>query len=431
MGAYLIELIRKDTFADKFKLLYGHDEKSLKIQKERYIKAVEAFDNIFGMSNANNEEIRLLSVPGRSEVGGNHTDHNYGKVLACAVNLDILAVVLPNESGIVRIKSEDFPMDTVNLNELVPDLEEKYQSAALIRGVCARLVELGYDIGHGFDAYTTSSVLKGSGLSSSAAFEVMVANIISSLYNNGSIEPVVMAQAAQFAEREFFGKPCGLMDQTACAVGGFVAIDFANPEKPVVKKLEFDFEKTGYTLCIVDTAGNHSNLNEDYASIQFEMKSVAKFLGKEVLNDCDESMFYKQIPEIREAVGDRAVLRAIHFFGENARVSKQVEALRSGNFERFKELIIESGRSSNMYLQNIFSVTTPKNQELSLALAVAELILAGNGAWRVHGGGFSGTIQAFVPSLKRNEFVAKMNSIFGEDATYTLLVRPVGAYTIK
>jgi galactokinase len=292
-------------------------------------------------------------------------------------------------------------------------------------------VELGYDIGHGFDAYTTSSVLKGSGLSSSAAFEVMVANIISSLYNNGSIEPVVMAQAAQFAEREFFGKPCGLMDQTACAVGGFVAIDFANPEKPVVKKLEFDFEKTGYTLCIVDTAGNHSNLNEDYASIQFEMKSVAKFLGKEVLNDCDESMFYKQIPEIREAVGDRAVLRAIHFFGENARVSKQVEALRSGNFERFKELIIESGRSSNMYLQNIFSVTTPKNQELSLALAVAELILAGNGAWRVHGGGFSGTIQAFVPSLKRNEFVAKMNSIFGEDATYTLLVRPVGAYTIK
>jgi galactokinase len=322
-------------------------------------------------------------------------------------------------------------MDTVNLNELVPNMEEKYQSVALIRGVCARLAELGYDIGNGFDAYTTSSVLKGSGLSSSAAFEVMVAHIISNLYNNGSIEPVVMALVSQFSEREFFGKPCGLMDQTACAVGGFVAINFASPEKPIVEKLEFDFEKTGHTLCIVDTAGNHSNLNEEYAAIQSEMKSVAKFLEKEVLNDCDESIFYTQIPEIREAVGDRAVLRAIHFFGENARVSKQAEALRCGNFERFKELVIESGRSSNMYLQNIFSVTNPAKQELSLALAVAELILAKNGAWRVHGGGFSGTIQAFVPNEKLNEFVAKMNGIFGENATYTLLVRPVGAYTIK
>lgn len=425
----VIKHICEDAFAEKFRILYGGGKRTAAFQKDRYIKAVESFGEIFGISGDTEDNLRLMSVPGRSEVGGNHTDHNHGRVLACSVDLDIIAVVRPNVSGVIRIESEGFPMDVVKLSDLAVHDEEKYKSVAMIRGVCARLKELGFRIG-GFDAYTTSRVLKGSGLSSSAAFEVMVANIISYLYNNGEIAPITMAQAAQYAERNFFGKPCGLMDQTACAVGGLITIDFDNPVEPVIKKLEFDFEKTGHTLCIVNTAGNHSDLNEDYAAIQSEMKHVAELLNHEVLRDCDETEFYEKISDIRKTVGDRAILRAIHFFGENKRVLKQVEALEAGHFERFKELLIESGRSSYMYLQNIYSISNPREQELSLALALAERMLAGSGAWRVHGGGFSGTIQAFVPNGKRDEFIRAMDGVFGKGATYVMMVRSIGACAI-
>lgn len=423
----LISEIEKSKFDDSFRLLYGADEKALHFQKQRYIKCIEEFCGQFGEGG----ELRLLSVPGRSEVGGNHTDHNHGRVLACAVDLDIIAVVRANDSGEIRVKSEGFDMDVVELDKLLPQPDEKFRSAAFIRGVTARLKELGYNVGNGFDAYTTSRVLKGSGLSSSAAFEVMIAAVISHLYNGGKIDPVVMAQAGQYAEREFFGKPCGLMDQTACAVGGFITIDFADTSKPVIEKLAFDFGKTGYTLCIVDTAGNHSDLNDDYAAIQAEMKQVAKLLGHDTLRDCDEKKFFEKLPVIRQQAGDRAVLRAMHFFGDNARVLEQTKALKNGNFEEFKNLVIASGRSSFMYLQNCYSVKNPREKGLCVALALAEKLLSGTGAWRVHGGGFAGTIQAFVPNDQLEDFIGTMNAVFGANTCYPLLVRPVGAYAIN
>jgi len=421
----IVEQIKSGMFDERFRYLYGSED-AVKYNKNRYLKCIDDFYKVFGQGG----ELVLLSVPGRSEVGGNHTDHNHGRVLACAIDLDIIAVVRISDREVVKIKSEGFAIDIIELDSLGPVAVEQYKSPALVRGVCARLKELGYKIG-GFEAYTSSCVLKGSGLSSSAAFEVMVANIISRLYNESFIDPVVMAQAAQFAECDYFGKPCGLMDQTACAVGGFITIDFADTQKPIIEKLDFDFAKTGHTLCIVDTAGNHSDLNEDYASIQGEMKLVAQLLGNEFLRECDEETFYKKIAELREKAGDRAVLRAIHFFGDNSRVVQQTQALRSDNFELFKKLIIESGRSSFMYLQNIYSIKNAREQGVSLALAISERLLGSAGAWRVHGGGFAGTIQAFVPSEKLKEYVKEMNEIFGEKACYLLMVRQAGAYAFN
>lgn len=418
-------LLKSNRLDKKLELLYGNNPKTIESQKARYIKAVERFFEMFG----DRDDLHLLSVPGRSEVGGNHTDHNHGRVLACAVDLDIIAVVSKSDSGVARVKSEGFEMDEVDLAGLKPVESEKYHSQALIRGTAARLAELGFAVG-GFDAYTTSSVLKGSGLSSSAAFEVMIANIMSALYNGGSIDPVTMAKAAQVAERDYFGKPCGLMDQTACAVGSFITIDFADTAAPVIEKLDFDFAKTGHTLCIVDTRGNHSDLNEDYAAIQREMQEAARSMGKETLRECDEQEFLARLPELREKISGRAVMRALHFFGDNARVLEQTKALKSGDFARFKELVVDSGRSSFMYLQNCFSTEKPNEQNLPLALALSEKILVGRGAWRVHGGGFAGTMQAFVPDDKLEEYVGTMNRVFGVGASYCLSVRPVGAYTL-
>lgn len=418
-----LELIKKisgGAYDRQFGMLYGGE---MEKQKQRCRKAAEDFKSTFG----DNGGLRLFSVPGRSEVGGNHTDHNNGRVLACAVDLDIIAAAAPTGGNIIRIKSEGFDIDVVNLDNLLPVESEKGGSAALIRGVAAHLKSLGYKIG-GFDAYTTSNVLKGSGLSSSAAFEVMAANIISHLYNGGAIGPVVMAQASQYAECGYFGKPCGLMDQTACAVGGFIAIDFKNTEEPVIEKLDFDFAKTGYTLCIVDTAGNHADLSGDYAAIRYEMASVARFLGHETLRGCDESDFYSKLAQIREKFGDRAALRAIHFFGDNARVLDEVSALKANDFRAFLNCVIESGRSSYMYLQNIFSPSDPIHQGLALALSLAEKQLDGAGAWRVHGGGFAGTIQAFVPQDKLESFTSVMDGVFGKDSCYKLTVRQAGAY---
>ncbi len=403
-----------------FALLYGPQESE---KRERCRRAAGQFEGLFG----NLPGSRLLSVPGRSEVCGNHTDHNHGRVLACAVDLDIVAVAAPSGDDTVVIQSEGFEPDTVQLQELGRRADEKGRASALIRGVCARLKELGYRV-EGFRAYTTSNVLKGSGLSSSAAFEVMTAHIINALFNGGGIAPVEMAKVGQYAESVYFGKPCGLMDQTACAVGGFVAIDFRDPAAPVLDRVDFDFAGAGHALCIVDTRGDHADLSDDYAAIRDEMTAVAEELGHGHLRACSREEFAARIPELRVKLGDRAVLRAIHFFGDDARVPLEAAALRAGDFETFLRLVNESGRSSYMYLQNIYSLKTPRRQGLALALALAEQQLQGRGAFRVHGGGFAGTIQAFVPQELYPSFSREMNRVFGADACHRLSVRPAGAY---
>lgn len=423
------EALRQGYFDERLQTLYGRNPERLSAEKERYARILAGYRRYFGEGQG----LHLFSVPGRSEVGGNHTDHNHGRVLACSVNLDIIAAARVTGGQTVTVRSEGFEPDVVELSadgSLPPVEAEKGASQALVRGVCARLQALGYKVG-GFTAYTSSNVLKGSGLSSSAAYEVMIANIVSHLFNGGSISPVVMAQAAQYAENHYFGKPCGLMDQTACAVGGFVAIDFNDPDHPAIEQIAFDFAQTRHTLCIVDTAGDHADLTEDYADIRRDMRAAAETMGRHYLRECSEEAFMHDLPRIRRQAGDRAVLRAMHFFAENERVLKLEKALRGGDFDAFKERIIESGRSSFMYLQNSHSARSPQSQGVPLALLLAERMLAGRGAWRVHGGGFAGTIQAFVPDDLLKPFTQEMNRVFGANATYRLMIRPVGAACVE
>ena len=392
-------------------------------QRERYAAALDAFAAKYG-----DGDISVFSVGGRSEISGNHTDHNWGRVIAASVNLDILAVAKATDNGVIRIQSEGFPEDVVEPAAIdAPDEAKFFTSAAIIAGMEKAFLDAGYKVG-GFDAYTTSNVLKGSGISSSAAFEVMVGNILNYLYNDGKVSNVEIAKMAQFAENKYFGKPCGLMDQTACAVGGFITIDFADPTEPVIEKMDFDLGKAGYALCIVNTGGNHADLNEDYASVPAEMKAVAAVLGVPVLRKTDEAALIANIAGVREACGDRALMRAMHFFAENKRVAAQVEALRAGDMEAFKAGVVASGNSSFKYLQNVYTTKNVGEQGLSLALCLTEDFLAGTGAvCRVHGGGFAGTIQAFVPQEKVADYAAFMNSIFGEHACHVLSVRRDGA----
>lgn len=415
-----IEEIQNGAFAQRLKKVYITDEEAEK-QAERYISLAKDFDGVFG----NREDIRFFSAPGRTEVGGNHTDHNHGRVLAAGINLDAVAIASKNDENIVRVKSRGYNMDTVDLSDLSIDDGDTGHSNALVRGMCDGFVKRGYKIG-GFDACTVSSVLSGSGLSSSAAFEVLVGTCLNYLYNDGKVDAVTIAQIAQYAENVHFGKPCGLMDQMASSVGGFITIDFKDPENPVIEKVDFDFASCGHALCIVDTKGNHSDLTDEYAAIRTEMESVASYFGKNVLRETDEAEFYKNIPEIREKFGDRAVLRAIHFFGDNARVVSEVEALRNGNFDEFKRLICESGASSYMYNQNVYSVKKPNEQPVALGLAVSEQVLKEKGAYRVHGGGFAGTMQAFVPKELLSTYKNAVESVFGEGSCYVLLIRPLG-----
>ena len=404
--------------------LYGQER--VGAQRARYESALRAFGNRYG----EDRDVSLFSVPGRSELSGNHTDHNCGCVIAAAVDLDIIAVAAKNADSTVRLLSEGFPEDTVNLDAFSAPVPARFShSDAIIAGVCAGLRAAGYRVG-GFDAYTTSDVPKGSGLSSSAAFENMVGNIENHFYNAGKIDNALLAQISQYAENAFFGKPCGLMDQMACSVGGFVTIDFNNPAEPIVNEVKFDFASSGHSLCIVDTKGSHSDLTDDYAAIRSEMEAVAGVFGKNVLREVDEEEFKKNIPAVREKVGDRAVLRAMHFFADNARVLKEVDALKKGNFDEFKSYILESGDSSYKYNQNVFSTKKPLEQPVSLALALSESILKGKGAWRVHGGGFAGTIQAFVPNEILEDYKNAMESIFGEGSCYVLIIRPVGGIEI-
>ena len=399
-------------------------------QRTRYADAADAFLAKYG-----DGDVSLYSVGGRSEISGNHTDHNHGRVIAASVNLDILAVVKPTADGTVRIQSAGFPEDIVPPSAVEqPNPADYGKSSAIIAGMEKAFLNAGYRIG-GFDAYTTSNVLKGSGLSSSAAFEVMVGNILNHLYNDGKVSNVEIAKMAQFSENVYFGKPCGLMDQTACAVGGFITIDFADPKNPVIEKLGFDLTAAGYRLCVVDTGGNHADLTDDYASVPAEMKSVARELGVSVLRETSrealDALLEEKAADLRAKLGDRAILRAYHFFAENERVAAQVEALRVGDLEGFKAGVTASGNSSFRFLQNVYTTKNVSEQGLSLALCLTEEFLRGTGGvCRVHGGGFAGTIQAFVPAELTAAYEKKMNAVFGEGACHILSVRRDGASKI-
>lgn len=416
------EKITQNGFEDDFRLLYGETSGAVR----RYAAACDSFVKLYG----EREDIRLFSAPGRTEIGGNHTDHQHGCVLAGSVDLDVIAVVSLNNSRIVRIKSEGYPMDEVNLDELNINKSEYGHASALIRGVCAALRNNGYEIG-GFDAYTTSNVLKGSGLSSSAAFEVLVANILNGLFNSNRVDAVSIAKYAQFAEREYFGKPCGLLDQMASSVGGFTYADFNDPSDPLIEKIQLDLNRFGHVLCVVDTGGNHADLTQDYADITLECRAVSEALGVEFLRDADEEKFRSQIAVVRGRCGDRAVLRAIHFFQEQRRVERQRAALKSGDFEEFLRLVNASGESSYKFLQNLYSPSNSAQQGLSLAIALTQEYLNGQGACRVHGGGFAGTIQCYVPASMLDGYRAMIESAFGEGSCVALNIRPVGGYELK
>ncbi len=402
--------------------IYSYDVSE---QEIRYENAREKFSQIFGTAPQ-----RYFSAPGRTEVGGNHTDHNCGRVLAAGVSLDVIAMVEPSDDNVIQIKSEGFPMDTVDISDLEVKENEKNTSAALIRGVAAGFAQRGFKIG-GFRAYTTSNVLKGSGLSSSAAFEVLVGNILNGLYNSHSVSAVEIAKISQYAENAYFGKPSGLMDQMASSVGGFITIDFKDTDSPVIKAINFDLELCGYCLCIVDTKGDHADLTPEYAAIPAEMKSVAEFFGKKVLREISREELMENISAVREKCGDRAVLRALHFLDDNDRVEQEEKALSQGDVRRFLKLVTESGRSSYMYLQNIYASSAPERQGLSLALYTAQRLLDGEGAYRVHGGGFAGTIQAFVPQDKLETFRTEMDRIFGSGSCHVLTVRPFGGTEVE
>lgn len=400
--------------------IYHHSD--LEQQKARYKAASESYKSCFESEGAH---CRYFSAPGRTEVGGNHTDHNHGKVLAAAVNLDVIAVVEPTDDGIITFKSEGFEVSRIDTNDLEVKEEEKNTSSALIRGVAAGFKNSGYNVG-GFKAYSTTNVLKGSGLSSSAAFEVLIGNILSSLYNNGGISSVKIAQIAQYAENVYFGKPSGLMDQMASSVGGFVAIDFKDVESPIIEQINVDFENFGHALCIIDTKGDHADLTADYASIPAEMKQVANFFSVDYLRQICREDIMLNIIQLRAELGDRAVLRSLHFFNENERVDKLSHALKSNDFPAFLEYIKASGDSSYKYLQNVFTVNDIKNQALGIGLNVSDDVLNGKGACRVHGGGFAGTIQAFVPVEMLKEFKMSLDKVFGNGACHVLRIRKVG-----
>lgn len=408
-----------------FRELYGNEPAELKRHARRYETLLRQFEENFGK-----KEVEIFSSPGRTEIGGNHTDHNWGRVLAGAVNLDNICVAAKNNKNIIRIISEGYPRFEVDLTSLAPVAAEKYTSAALVRGICSRFKESGHKIG-GFDACIDGGVPKGSGLSSSASFEVLIGVILNELFNDGKIDPVQNAIIGQYSENNYFGKPCGLMDQVAIAMGGLITIDFKEPANPVVKKVNFDFTSTGYSLVITDTGGSHADLNDEYASIPADMKAVAAELGAKVLRQVTLEQIIEIAPRIREKVGDRAILRAIHFQKDNQRVVDQVNALERNDFHAFLEMVVESGYSSYMYNQNIFDVINPREQGVSLALALSELVLKGEGAWRVHGGGFAGTIQAFVPGNLLEKYLNTLEHFFGKGACKTLFIRHQGACKVE
>lgn len=418
----IIKKINEGAFDEQFKMLY----QDIDLARDRYISALSGFVTFFG----ERDNIRIFSAPGRTEVGGNHTDHQHGRVLAGSVDLDIIGIVSTNNDGIVRIKSEGFPQDYVSLAELEINKSEFGRASALIRGMCANFRKNGFNV-NGFDAYTTSSVMKGSGLSSSAAFEVFIGTAMNFLFNDGRINAVDIAKMSQKSESLYFGKPCGLLDQSASALGGFTAIDFKDTTKPVVEKVDFDLADHGHVLCVVNTGGNHANLTQDYADITVECRDVSNFFNKDYLRDVKRDDFFSNIAKVKDKCGDRAVLRAIHFFAEDERAEAEKLALKEGNFDEFLRLINESGNSSYKYLQNVYSTSAVNEQGLCLGLALTERFLKGRGACRVHGGGFAGTIQCFIPTDMIDDYKNMIENVFGEGSCYILKIRPVGGYELK
>lgn len=400
------------------------DPQCLDYQRTRYINALHQFENLYGES-----DVEIYSAPGRTEVGGNHTDHQHGEVLAAAVNLDLIAIVEKNEEETINIVSDDMTIPTITVGDYAKRSEEGNSSITLVRGVFHFLEERGYQIG-GMNAFLTSDVLRGSGLSSSAAFEVVLGTMISGMFNQMQISPVLIAQAGQYAENKYFDKLSGLMDQMASSVGALVHIDFADNVNPIVEKVTVDFEQFGHTLCIVDTKGSHADLSEEYSAIPIEMKKVAAYFHKEFLIQISEEEFYQAIPQIRTLYGDRCVLRAIHFFNENKRVKLEVEALKNQQFDQFKELVKKSGTSSFQYLQNVYANMDYQNQSIPMALALSEKALGSHGVCRVHGGGFAGTIQAFVENNTAKTFKEEIEHYFGEGSCYVLKIRKYGGMRV-
>jgi galactokinase len=397
---------------------------SLKLNQEMKASLDKGFSCQFGHMPE-----RYYSAPGRTEIGGNHTDHQRGCVLAGAVNLDSVAAVRINGTNIIRLLSEGYPLYEIKLSELAPVASEINSTAALIRGVAARFIELGAEV-KGFDAYIQSTVLPGSGLSSSAAFEVLLGTICNSLFFDNQLPMPEIAKIGQYAENVYFGKPCGLMDQMASAVGNLVAIDFGDPENPIITPVDFDFSACGYALCIIDSKASHADLTDEYAAVPNDMKAIAGFFGATALRDVPEAKFYSQIAALRAQFGDRSVLRAMHFYDENNRVGEQVKALQNGNFDTFLQLVRQSGQSSWMYLQNVIPAGYVEHQDMAMVLGVCHKLLGNRGAFRVHGGGFAGTIQAFVPVDMLEQFCAGMDAVLGEGACHILTIRPYGGVAL-
>lgn len=419
----LIAKIESGDYNDTILDIYV-DEGKVEYQRQRYMDAINQYISAF-----ENDDVEIYSAPGRSEVGGNHTDHQHGEVLAASINLDAIAIVKPLDEAVVKIISKGYDMITVNLDNIGLMENEKETTLSLIKGVLYKMTEMGYKIG-GFQAYITSDVLIGAGLSSSAAYETLIGTIISGLYNDMKVSAIEIAMIGQYAENVYFGKPCGLMDQMACSVGNLVHINFADTKKPVVEKVSFDMNKYGYSLCITDTKGSHADLTADYAAVPEEMKKVASFFGKEVLLGLTVDDILGKISEVREQVGDRGVLRALHFIRENERVQREVAALKKENINEFLKHVAASGNSSYKYLQNVYSNSDVQHQNVSLALAISEDFLGGNGVCRVHGGGFAGTIQAFVKNEVVTEYQKRMNIVFGSDACSVLKIRKYGGMKV-
>lgn len=401
------------------------DADVLPYQKNRYVAAIETYEKLYGA-----DAVEIYSAPGRSEVGGNHTDHQHGEVLATSINLDAIAIVKKLPDMQIRLVSDGYDEIVIDGNDLTLKEDEKESTTALIKGVLAGVKERGYAVG-GFQAYITSDVLIGAGLSSSAAFETVIGTILSYLYNDGGIDAITIAIIGQYAENVYFGKPCGLMDQMACSVGNLVHIDFADVKNPKVEKVEFDMNAYGYSLCITDTKGSHADLTADYAAIPTEMKAVASYFGKEVLLGLTIEEILSHAQELREKFGDRAVLRALHFLCEDVRVEEEVDALKAGDIDAFLQKVKESGDSSFKYLQNVYTSHDVMHQNVSLALAVSEIALAGGaGVARVHGGGFAGTIQAFVKNDAVDKYRAAMDRLFGADSCKVLKIRKYGGMKV-
>lgn len=419
----LIEKIQSGEFDSKLLDIYV-DGKLLDYQKSRYVEAIRRFEEIYGPG-----EVRIFSAPGRSEVGGNHTDHQHGTVLAASINLDSIGVVRATNDNVIRLVSDEYKEIVISLDDIFLKQEEKETTTALIKGVVSGFLNRQYEVG-GFSAFVTNDVLIGAGLSSSAAFETLIGTILSGLYNNMSVSAIDIAIIGQYAENIYFGKPCGLMDQMACSVGNLVYIDFENPSEPIVEKVEFDMEQYGYSLCITDTKGSHADLTDEYAAVPKEMKLVAKHFGQEVLRGITTKDILKNIAILRSEFGDRSVLRALHFINENERVGQEVNALKKGDFEQFLHYVKASGDSSYKYLQNVYANSDVNCQNVSIALATSDVVLGANGVSRVHGGGFAGTIQAFVKNSHVDEYKKNMDLIFGEGSCSDLRIRKYGGIQV-